>query len=71
MSANATSRKDLIKENKRLGYYNIKVIDKYTNKIKERLISHEQKDRYLKEFGDKMLDDNAFFEWWYRTLHYE
>ncbi len=54
----------VFEENRKLGGYNLLVMDDWGFKIKKRHIKEEQKEQYEKEFGDKMITDNEFFNWW-------
>ncbi len=73
MDANLLDKKKLINERKAVfekcehhilkGYY-VYVKDNWMPKVHRRHITENEKELYIKEFGDKMVDDDVFFDWW-------
>ena len=58
------NRIELFKENTALGGYSIAVRDDWSFKIKRLHISVEEKEAYEKKFGEKILLEKDFVEWW-------
>jgi hypothetical protein len=58
------SRIDLFKENPVLGGYSIAVRDDWSFKIKRIHIGNAEMEAYLKQFGEKILLERDFMEWW-------
>ncbi len=54
----------LFDENRKLGGYNVRVMDDWGFRIKKRHITESEKEQYERKFGHKMITDNEFFEWW-------
>jgi len=46
------------------GGYSIAVRDDWTFKIKRVSISESEKEKYEKDYGNKILTYKEFFEWW-------
>jgi hypothetical protein len=55
---------NVFEENRKLGGYNVLVMDDWGFKIKKRHIKEEQKEQYIKTFGHKIITDTEFFNWW-------
>lgn len=60
----------IFEENRRLQGWNISVLDDWGVKIKKRFITEEEKERYLEEFGEKIISESEFMRWWCRVNHY-
>ena len=60
----------LFEESRILGGYSLAVKDDWGPKIKRRHITEREKELYLKEFGEKMITDDEFFDWWCRINGY-
>lgn len=58
------SRIELFKENTALGGYSIAVRDDWSYKIKRLHISVEEKEAYEKKFGNSILLEREFLDWW-------
>jgi len=58
------NRIKLFEESPLLGGYSLAVRDDWVYKIKRVHITDQEKELYEKEFGDKIITDNEFFEWW-------
>jgi hypothetical protein len=54
----------LFEENRMLRGYSVHVLDDWGAKIKKRFITEKEKQQYIEEFGEKMITDTEFFEWW-------
>jgi len=53
-----------IEENKLLGGYTLAVRDDWSFKIKRVHITDAEKEAYENAFGDKILTQTDFFNWW-------
>lgn len=58
------NRIELFTENSALGGYSIAVRDDWSFKIKRLHINEEEKEAYIKKFGNKILLEAEFMEWW-------
>lgn len=47
-----------------IGGYSIAVRDDWSLKIKRIHVSGTEKDAYIKKFGQKMILENDFMDWW-------
>ncbi|MCF6240482.1 MAG: hypothetical protein L3J74_03950 [Bacteroidales bacterium] len=55
---------ELFKENKTIGGYSIAVRDDWSFKIKRMHISESDKERYVQKFGNKIILESEFMDWW-------
>lgn len=58
------SRIALFKENTALGGYSIAIRDDWSLKIKRHHISADEKEAYEKKYGNEVLLESEFLEWW-------
>ncbi len=54
----------IFEPNRRLNGWTLKVMEDWGGKIKKRFITNREKALYLEEFGEKLITDNEFFDWW-------
>ncbi len=68
MSDTKNITKDIIvfEENRRLQGWNVKVLDDWGSKIKKRFITDAEKELFIAEFGEKIIRESEFMEWWAR-----
>ena len=57
-------RIELFKENTTIGGYSIAVRDDWSFKIKRVHISDTERDAYVEKFGDKIILEGKFMNWW-------
>ncbi len=55
---------ELFKENKTIGGYSIAVRDDWSFKIKRMHISEADKEKYVQKFGNKIILESEFMDWW-------
>lgn len=55
---------ELFKENKTIGGYSIAVRDDWSFKIKRMHISEADKEKYVQNFGNKIILESEFMDWW-------
>jgi len=55
---------ELFKENKTIGGYSIAVRDDWSFKIKRMHISEADKEKYVQKFGNKIILESEFLDWW-------
>ncbi len=60
----------LFKKNDLLGGYSLAVRDNWGYKTLRRHITDREKELYEKKFGNKLLTDDEFFEWWCKVNGY-
>ncbi len=58
------SRIELFKENSPLGGYSIAVRDDWSFKIKRLHIDAIEKEAYEKQFGNTIILEREFMDWW-------
>jgi hypothetical protein len=58
------SRIEIFKENPTLGGFSIAVRDDWSLKIKRIHISTADKEAYQKQFGENIILEHDFMEWW-------
>ncbi|MBQ5402869.1 MAG: hypothetical protein IIU11_00665 [Bacteroidales bacterium] len=54
----------IIKECPILGGYTLTVKDDWSYKLKAVNITENEKEAYLKDFGENIITYNEFFDWW-------
>ena len=54
----------VIDRNRILGGYSLSVRDNWVYKIKKVHINEYEKDKYLEDFGNKIITFDEFFEWY-------
>ncbi len=60
---------ELFKENKTLGGYSIAVRDDWSFKIKRMHLSETDKEKYIPKFGNKIILESEFMDWWIEINH--
>ena len=55
---------ELFKENTIIGGYSIAVRDDWSFKIKRVHISDTERDVYVEKFGDRIILESKFMNWW-------
>lgn len=60
----------LFEESPLIGGYSIAVRDNWVYKIKRVHITEREKDLFLKEFGEKIITYDEFYDWWCRVNNY-
>jgi hypothetical protein len=56
----------VIEENRVLRGFTVHVLEDWGNKVKKRFITPREKELYEQEFGNEMITDSVFFNWWSR-----
>ncbi|NOZ35634.1 MAG: hypothetical protein GXO80_10100 [Chlorobi bacterium] len=54
----------IIDRNRILGGYSLSVRDNWVYKIKKVHITEAEKDKYLEDFGEKIITFDEFYEWY-------
>ena len=54
----------VIDRNRILGGYSLSVRDNWVYKIKKVHINEAEKDKYLEDFGERIITFDEFFEWY-------
>jgi predicted RNA-binding protein with RPS1 domain len=54
----------VIDRNRILGGYSLSVRDNWVYKIKKVHLNETEKDKYLEDFGEKIITFDEFFEWY-------
>ncbi len=62
-----TRQVKVIDRNRILGGYSLSVRDNWVYKIKKVHLNEFEKDKYLEDFGEKIITFDEFFEW-YKNL---
>lgn len=57
----------VIEKNRIIGGFTLSVRDDWVFKIKKVHLTELEKDKYLENFGDRIITYNEFFEW-YKVL---
>jgi hypothetical protein len=53
-----------------IGGYALAVRDDWSYKIKRVNVTEEEKDAYIKEFGENIVTFDVFFNWWVKFNDY-
>ena len=59
-----TQHVKVIDRNRILGGYSLSVRDNWVYKIKKIHINEFEKDKYLEDFGERIITYDEFFEWY-------
>ncbi len=59
-----TRQVKVIDRNRILGGYSLSVRDNWVYKIKKVHLNEFEKDKYLEDFGEKIITFDEFFEWY-------
>lgn len=58
------SKTPLFRKNRILGGYSLAVRDDWNFHIRTTHISEEDKEKYLNDFGEKIISYKEFYDWW-------
>ncbi|OFX22000.1 MAG: hypothetical protein A2041_12295 [Bacteroidetes bacterium GWA2_31_9b] len=54
-----------------MGGYYIPVRNDWNNKVTRRFISEKDKEAYFEQFGEEIITENDFFNWWKNNHHFK
>ncbi|MBQ5451494.1 MAG: hypothetical protein IIU03_10060 [Bacteroidales bacterium] len=60
----------IFEESPMIGGYALAVRDDWSYKIKRVNVTEEEKDAYIKEFGENIVTFDVFFNWWVKFNDY-